>query len=109
MEGLEIKSFEIISTTGAAKSNYIEAIQLAAEGMYEEAERKVEEGTNIFIEGHRSHAELIQKEASGDSITMNLLLTHAEDQLMSAEIFKVMANEMIRLHKKLGELSEKVN
>jgi cellobiose PTS system EIIA component len=30
---------------------------------------------------------------------MNLLLTHAEDQLMSAEAFKIIANEFIDLYK----------
>jgi len=32
---------------------------------------------------------------------MGLILTHAEDQMMSAEIFKVMAEEMIDLYRKL--------
>ena len=44
MEGLELTAFQIIAAVGTARSSYIEAIQKAKEGDFEEAERLVKEG-----------------------------------------------------------------
>ena len=76
MEGLELLSFQMISFNGSARSS--------------------------FIEGHRVHAKLIQEEAQNEGVTeINLLLIHAEDQMMSAEVFKIVAAELIDIHKKI--------
>ena len=43
MEGMEMIAFQIIAAVGTARSLYIEAIDLAAEGKYEEAYAMFEE------------------------------------------------------------------
>ena len=101
MEGLELTSFEIISAVGAARSSFMEAISLASEGEFEGAKKKIEEGNVYFVDGHKAHASLVQDEAAGKQIQMTLLLTHAEDQMMSAEIFKTLAYEFIKLYKEI--------
>ena len=83
MEGLELICFEIISSVGMARSLYIEAIQEAKAGNFEQAQELIKQGDESFTEGHHSHAKLIQQEAGGEATQMTLLLTHAEDQLMS--------------------------
>lgn len=102
MEGLELISFQIISAVGTARSMYIEAIHKAKEGNFEEAEKLLKEGQAMFTEGHHAHADLIQKEAAGEKTEFALLLMHAEDQLMSAEAFGILAQEFIDLYKKLA-------
>lgn len=99
MEGLELISFQIISAVGTARSCYIEAIKAARKGDFKEAESLIEEGTEVFVQGHLAHTELIQQEADGDRVEFRLLLVHAEDQLMSAETFKILAEEMIHTYK----------
>lgn len=101
MEGIELIAFQIISAVGTARSMYIEAIQEAKRGNIEEARKMVEEGSQVFLEGHHAHAELIQKEAAGEASQVNLLLMHAEDQLMSADAFKVIADEFIDLYESI--------
>ena len=101
MEGIEMTCFQIISSVGMARGSYIEAIDLANEGKFEEAEAKIKEGEEFFVQGHTAHAELIQKEASGNRVEVVLLLLHADDQLMSAENFKIIAEKFIALNKKL--------
>ena len=103
MEGLELACFEIISNVGTAKSCYINAIHKAKEGDYEEAKKLIEEGNQMYAEGHKAHVEMIQKEAAGESVETCLLLIHAEDQMMSTEVFKVLAEEMIELYKKVNK------
>ena len=41
MEGMELIAFEIISNVGMAKSLVVEALRVAREGNYEEAEAKL--------------------------------------------------------------------
>ena len=106
MEGVELISFQIISAVGSARSMYIEAIQLAKQGDIEGAQKLMKEGEAVFVEGHHAHAKLIQQEASGESSTITLLLLHAEDQLMSAEGFKIIADEMIDVYKRLLPLEQ---
>ena len=99
MEGVELISFQIIAAVGTAKSMYIEAIQAAKQGNFAEADQLIEEGAKIYLDGHKAHASLIQREASGEKLEFSLLLMHAEDQLMNAETTKIMAVEIIELYR----------
>lgn len=104
MEELELIYFEIIASVGTARSMFIEAIQHAKAGNFEEARKSIEEGNVHFIEGHKSHLKLIQKEAKKEEIEFSLLLVHAEDQLMSADAFKILSNEFIDVYKRIYEI-----
>ena len=94
MEELELIAFQIISAVGTARSCYIEAIQAAKHGQFARAEALIAEGDKSFAEGHATHTGLLTKEAAnGPGCTLSLLILHAEDQLMSAEGFKIIALE----------------
>ncbi|MBU3133768.1 PTS lactose/cellobiose transporter subunit IIA [Clostridium gasigenes] len=101
MEGMELIAFEIISNVGMAKSLTIEALRDVRSGKYEEAEGKLAESLEYITRGHNAHASLIQKEAAGEKTEFSLILMHAEDQMMSAEIIKSLAEEMIEMYKDL--------
>ena len=101
MEGLELIAFQIISAVGTARSCYIEAIQAAKSGDYEDAQKLIAEGDEAVVEGHDAHAGLLQQEAAGTGSVVNLLILHAEDQLMSAEGFKTIAQEFIEVYQRL--------
>ena len=88
MEGLEITCFQIISNVGTARSSYFEAIHKA--------------------KGHEAHFELLQREAKGGPAGSSLILIHAEDQLMSAEGFKIIAEEMIASYEQMDALEKKL-
>ncbi len=106
MEGIELVAFQIIASVGSARSCYIEAIQEAKAGDFQAAEALIKKGDLDFNEGHHAHAGLIQKEAKEEQIDLKLLLMHAEDQLMSAEGFKIIAEEFIAVHKILAKLDK---
>lgn len=104
MEGLELTAFEIISAVGTARSSYIESIQKAKAGDFAAAEKLIEEGDEMFVQGHHAHAKLLQHEAeNGQGSALSLIILHAEDQLMSAEGFKIIALEFIDLYKRLAK------
>jgi len=97
---LEMTCLQIITNTGSAKSSYIEAIQSARAGLFEDAEKKMEEGEESFLLAHSVHGDLIQKDASGEAVPFSLILMHAEDQMAATEMAKVMAREFITLYRK---------
>lgn len=103
MNNLELKSFEIISNVGSARSFYIEAISYAKKFDFEMAEKLMKDGIEAFNSGHAAHADLIKMEANNENLPFSLILMHAEDQLMSAEGFKIIATEFIDVYKKLKE------
>lgn len=108
VEGLEMICFQIISSVGTARSSYIEAIRKARVGDFEGAEACIVSGQQEFLKGHEAHFELLQKETNGEPVGGSLLLIHAEDQLMSAEGFKIIAEEMIENYKKMDALEKKL-
>ena len=104
MEGIELIAFQIIAAVGSARSNFVEAVRQAKIGEFEQAEKLIKEGEKFFLEGHKAHSTLIQKEASEAKSEVSLILLHAEDQLMSAETLKIVADELIEVHRELTEL-----
>ncbi|MCI8864757.1 MAG: PTS lactose/cellobiose transporter subunit IIA [Lachnospiraceae bacterium] len=108
MEDLEMTCFQIISNVGTARSSYIEAIQKAKQGDFEGARESVSAGQKEFLKGHEAHFSLLQKEAQGVMVGGSLILIHAEDQLMSAENFKIIAEEMIANYEKMAELEKRL-
>ena len=78
-------------------------IQKAKAGDFDGARKCIEEGQKLFLVGHEAHFELIQKEAQGVEVGGSLILVHAEDQLMSAESFRILAEEFIELYKRMDE------
>lgn len=100
MDNLELISFQLISNVGEARSALFEAMRAAREECFEEADKLVVEAEDSLIKAHESHSSLIMQEASGDKVQISLLLMHAEDQLMTTELLKGMAKEVILTHKK---------
>lgn len=107
MEGIELISFQVISSAGAAKSNYIQAIEKAEEGDFERAEELIAEGYENYMKAHEIHQDLVTKEAGGEKVPVTLILTHAEDQLITSEVLRVMADQILKLRKEIKEINEK--
>ncbi len=102
MEELEMCCCRVISAVGTARSCYVEAIHKAKEGDYAGAEQLIEEGQNCFIEGHDAHLQLFEKQGEG-KLPFHMLVLHAEDQLMSAEAFGILAREFISVYQSIGK------
>ena len=92
MQEMELVCFKIISAVGSARSAFMEAI----------AETKLD-GEAQRVKGHEIHFELLQRDSSGDGPEFSLLLLHAEDQLMSAELLKITAEELLAVYKRLPQ------
>lgn len=101
-EELELMLFQIITAAGGSKSNFIQAIQEAKAGNFEAADDLIKQGDDFLSQAHEPHSKLLTMEAQGEENIVYLLLIHAEDQMMSCEVFRQMAVELIELYKKLA-------
>ncbi len=109
MEGIELLCFQIISAAGTSKSDFIEAVQEVKKGNFDKAEMLWKDGEQQYIKGHEVHAALLTSEANGNTVSGSVLMMHAEDQLMSAEVFQIIAKDFIDTYRRMIELEQKVN
>ena len=97
-EEIAALSFQIIAAVGEARSMYIDAIHQARRGDFEAAAECMKQGNSAYSDGHALHSSLVQQEAAGNPAQLCLMLMHAEDQLMSAEAFSILAQEFIDVY-----------
>jgi len=103
IEKLSETAMQIITFSGMAKSCYMQALYLAKQGKFEEADKKIAEGDESFVEAHHGHGSVLQNEMESEEPQISLLMTHAEDQLMGAETLKVVIQELIEIYKEKKE------
>lgn len=103
---IEQVCFELICHVGEARSSFIDAIQQAKKGDFEQAATRMNSGQESFNMGHQVHAKLIQAEMEGMRDHLSLILIHAEDQMMSAENFKLLSGEFIDLYQRLAIMTD---
>ncbi len=99
IEKISETAMTVITYSGMAKSCYMEALSLAKQKKFAQAEEKMEEGSTHFVEAHHGHMDVLQEEMSTEEPQISLLMTHAEDQLMGAEMLKTVISELIELYK----------
>ena len=100
MEEKEQICFQIISEAGMARSCFFET---------KEALSAIESGKSHYHKAHIAHRQLVQQEAQGDKVWMSLLLSHAEDLLMSADIMSELAKEFNLLYEEVNGLKQMID
>ena len=100
---LEESLIEIISLSGEVKKKFLEAVKHAKNNEPEQAAEVYEKADDKLIKAHLKQTELINKEAGGEKLESSLMLTHAQDHLMTAILLKDMAKEFMDLYQKIEE------
>lgn len=91
----------LIVNGGDAKSSAMEAIQIAKEGNFDDARKKLQESDEALRKAHSSQTSMLTQEASGNDIEVSLLMVHAQDHLMNAITFRDLAEEIVSVHEKI--------
>lgn len=92
-------AFQIILFAGNGKSNAMEAIQEAKEGNFAEADRLIEEAGTELSKAHDYQTKLLQEEASGEGASVNVILVHSQDHLMTSMTVRDLAVEIIEIYR----------
>ncbi|MBW5383134.1 PTS lactose/cellobiose transporter subunit IIA [Brachyspira pilosicoli] len=96
---MEENVFPIISLAGESKSLAYEALRLAKENKFDEAEEKMKEADSLLLKSHEFQTNLISREADGEKMEITMLFVHAQDHLMTAMSEKNLIKEMIDILK----------
>ena len=107
-EDMELVCFQLIANSGAAKSSYIEAVELAKKGDFKGADEKVTEAEECFVQAHKIHADLIQKEAAGERNEVTVLFVHAQDHFMNSHLLLEMVGIVVEQQTQMKALQERV-
>jgi PTS system cellobiose-specific IIA component len=89
---------ELVVNGGNARSKAMSAIKAAKGGDFELAKEKIKEANEALNKAHDFQTKLIQKEASGESVEISLLMVHAQDHLMNAMTVRDLAKEMVSMY-----------
>ena len=100
--------FEIILHAGNARAEAYDALRAAQSGDFATAARHLEQAEAEVGIAHRTQADIIQKEVSGEKTEITLLFVHAQDHLMTAIAEKNLIENMVEMHKTIRELSQKL-
>lgn len=98
-----------IAIAGTAKSLGKEALVKANKGSFEEARKLFQQAKKHFLETHDCHFNLIQKEASGETVELCLLLIHMEDHIMTTSLFLDTLEDQINLLERVYKLEVHLN
>lgn len=91
-------SFEIIASAGQAHSLAFEALGYARDNNFIKARELIEESKKESLLAHRCQTRLLTQEASGDHVDVDVLLVHAQDHLMTAQLARELIEEIINLY-----------
>jgi PTS system cellobiose-specific IIA component len=86
---------------GNARKMISDAYTALSEFNFEVARKKIEQAREEAIFAHREQSKIIKSESEGDSLEFSLLLTHAQDTLMTAVSEIQIAKNMITIVEKL--------
>lgn len=103
-EAVEQISFQMITEVCDVTAACMRAMEEAKAGNIQKARELIKKSEAGYCKCHEIHSELISRMASGEKIEFHLLLVHAEDQMMNAEVIKIMAEQIVDLSERLAKL-----
>lgn len=86
---------------GNARKLISDAYKELSEFNFEAARKKIEQAKEEALFAHREQSKIIQAESDGESHDFSLLLTHAQDTLMSAVSEIHIAKNLINIVEKI--------
>ena len=106
MSNLEEIIFSIIVHGGNARAKAYDALKVAQNSHFKDAEVLMIEAEKEIAKTHRLQTDIIRKEASGERVNISVLFAHAQDHLMTAMAEKSLIENMIDLYKRIDILEK---
>lgn len=94
-------AFDLISKAGSSRSSSMLALAAARTGDLDKAAALLDQAESELLAAHHLQTDLVQREAGGDRIPVNIILVHAQDHLSGAMLLRDLAAEMVHMY---GEL-----
>ena len=101
-------AMQIVIHAGDARNLIMEALDHAAEGLYDQAEDKLKEAREELRQAHIFQTEVVQSEAGGKKYEYSLVFTHAQDTVMTICTEMNLAKKIISMYRKLDDRISKL-
>ncbi len=99
-KSMEVIVMELVVGGGNARSLALEALHAARENDFEKADKLLAECDEALLKVHEIQTDLIQKEAAGKHMEVQLLMVHAQDHLMNAMTVRDLSGEIVEILRK---------
>lgn len=99
-------AFDLIMKAGNAKSTAMMAIEAARDFDFEEADKLLAQAEAEMRQAHQAQIDLIQQEAQGNPVDVNIILVHAQDHMTMTIMAKDNAEEFVNLYKLIQKLTK---
>lgn len=96
-QSMEMIIMELVVGGGEARSLAMEAIRSARKGDFGAADELLRRCDDVLLKTHQIQTGLIQKEAAGEHISVQLLMVHAQDHIMNAMTVRDLAGELVEI------------
>lgn len=90
----------LLVQAGSARSAALNALRLAREGDFQEAEIQLVASKDNVTAAHKQQTALIGRDEGCGKIQVTLILVHAQDHLMNAMLILDLAGEIIELYRR---------
>lgn len=98
--------FIIIAMAGEAKSYYIQSIHAAKNKDFKQSKKLLKKANRIYLNLSDQQYNLNDLILKDNINEYSLLLMHTQDQAMSVEYFKILAEEINNCYKRITSLEE---
>ncbi|MCR0197666.1 PTS lactose/cellobiose transporter subunit IIA [[Clostridium] innocuum] len=97
-------AFKLISLAGDAKSMAFEALAAARKKDFKAAEKMIQQCDEKINDAHQVQYQILTQECSGTcDVTLNFMMVHAQDHVMTTVLAKDLVEEQILLRKEISE------
>lgn len=66
----------------------------------------MEKANESLMKAHNTQTKLIQEEARGNHVEINMLMVHAQDHIMGTMLAKELVENMMEMQKEINQLKE---
>lgn len=101
---MEQEILKLIMDSGDARSKIIEAMRLLKDNKFGEVRELMKESNQCIIRAHKVQTKLLQNEASGSEMNVQLLMVHAQDHLMDAMVMRDIVENLIDIQEKNAQM-----
>lgn len=101
MQDLEETVMELIINAGESKSCAMQALYAAKASKWEEVDALLAEATAASKRAHLVQTQLIGMDEGTGKVSVNLIMVHAQDHIMTAMLARELIEELIDVHRKL--------
>ncbi len=92
-------SFQLIAAAGTARGLAYQALAAAKAGDFTAADELMTQSREAGLSAHKAQTDLLTQEAQGSHLSVDVLLVHAQDHLMTAMLAQELIGELIELYR----------